>query len=327
MYSTCTLDPEERVDARLLRPPGYSPERTDAVATTYLDKAGGVRMSPWWVVFRYASATPLEPDATIQERRGRRRRSGRGRSASRTSRGRRRAGARFAGWLLVLVVAGLAFGYGLATLFLFPAPPPPDDLVEVPSLRGLAHTRARERVLEAGLELGPAEAFRHPELDSGLVLGQAPLPGQLARLGQPVRLSVSLGPRLQAVPDVLDLRGDQAQGVIEATGFVATVDSVDAEQPAGTVVETDPVAGTVLRVPGVVRLVLSRGPASVPMPFLLGMPQQRALDTLETLGIGAAAVDTVSGFGLEEGLVVEQDPSADSSVVRGDTVRFSVGGP
>ena len=284
-------------------------------------------MSLWRVVFGHALASPLAPGANIQERRSRRRRSGRRRSAGRTSRGRQLAGTRFVGWLLALVVAGLAFGYGLATLFLFPAPPPPDDLVEVPSLRGLALTRARERVLEAGLELGPAEVLRHPELDSGLVLGQAPLPGQLARPGEPVRLSVSLGPRLQAVPDVLDLRGDLARGVIEATGLAVTVDSVDAEQSVGAVVETDPVAGTMLRIPGVVRLVLSRGPASVPMPFLLGMPEQRALDTLDMLGIGAVAVDTVSGFGLEEGLVLAQDPPADSSVVRGDTVRFSVGGP
>ncbi len=284
-------------------------------------------MSLWRVVFGHALASPLAPGANIQERRSRRRRSGRRRSAGRTSRGRRLAGTRFVGWLLALVVAGLAFGYGLATLFLFPAPPPPDDLVEVPSLRGLALTRARERVLEAGLEPGPAEVLRHPELDSGLVLGQAPLPGQLARPGEPVRLSVSLGPRLQAVPDVLDLRGDLARGVIEATGLAVTVDSADAEQSVGAVVETDPVAGTMLRIPGVVRLVLSRGPASVPMPFLLGMPEQRALDTLDMLGIGAVAVDTVSGFGLEEGLVLAQDPPADSSVVRGDTVRFSVGGP
>lgn len=284
-------------------------------------------MSLWRVVFGHALASPLAPGANIQERRSRRRRSGRRRSAGRTSRGRQLAGTRFVGWLLALVVAGLAFGYGLATLFLFPAPPPPDDLVEVPSLRGLALTRARERVLEAGLEPGPAEVLRHPELDSGLVLGQAPLPGQLARPGEPVRLSVSLGPRLQAVPDVLDLRGDLARGVIEATGLAVTVDSVDAEQSVGAVVETDPVAGTMLRIPGVVRLVLSRGPASVPMPFLLGMPEQRALDTLDMLGIGAVAVDTVSGFGLEEGLVLAQDPPADSSVVRGDTVRFSVGGP
>jgi beta-lactam-binding protein with PASTA domain len=237
----------------------------------------------------------------------------------------RPAGLRFAGWLFGLTVGGLAVGYVVATRIIFPAPPPPRDLVQVPSLQGLALDRARERVLDAGLDLGAAEGLRHPALDSGVVIGQAPLPGQLSRRGEPVRLMVSLGPLRQAVPDVANLRGDRALRVLEASGFEVGVDSVEAEEALGTVVTVDPPVGTVLQVPGSVRLTLSKGPPLIPMPYLLGLPHERAVDTLRILGIGVAQVDSVFRFGRDQGIVVEQDPPADSLVRRGAGVRLSVG--
>jgi serine/threonine-protein kinase len=237
----------------------------------------------------------------------------------------RPAGLRFAGWLFGLTVGGLVIGYVAATRILFPAPPPPRDLVEVPSLQGLELGRARERVLDAGLDLGDAEGLRHPDLDSGLVVGQAPLPGQLARRGEPVRLMVSLGALRQPVPDVAQLRGDRAVGVLEASGFEVRVDSVESDEPAGSVVGIEPAAGTVLQVPGTVTLVVSKGPPLIPMPYLLGLPQAQAVDSLRLLGLGVAQVDTVFRFGRDQGMVVEQEPPADSLVRRGAGVRLSVG--
>jgi serine/threonine-protein kinase len=239
--------------------------------------------------------------------------------------GKQPAGLRFAGWLFGLTVGGLVIGYVVATRALFPAPAPPRDLVEVPGLQGLEVDRARERVLEAGLDIGPAEGLRHPELDSGLVVGQSPLPGQLARRGEPVRLMVSLGVLRQPVPDVAELRGDRALRVLEASGFAVSVDSVESEEPIGAVIAIQPEVGTILAIPDTVRLTLSRGPPMVPMPYLLGIPQQQAVDSLRVLGLAVAQVDTVFRFGRDQGIVVEQDPPGDSLVRRGAGVRLSVG--
>ena len=246
-------------------------------------------------------------------------------SEEKTAPERRPAGLRLVGWFLGLTLGGLGIGYLVATRVLFPTPPPPRDLIEVPSLQGLELQRARERALEAGLDLGEAEGLRHPELDSGLVVGQAPLAGQLARRGEAIRLMVSLGPLRQAVPDVASLRGDRALRVLEATGFQVGVDSVESEEPTGTVVAVSPPVGTVLQVPGAVRLAVSKGPPLIAMPYLLGLPGDRAVDTLRILGIGVARMDTVFRFGRDQGLVVEQDPPADSLVRRGAGVTLSVG--
>jgi beta-lactam-binding protein with PASTA domain len=231
---------------------------------------------------------------------------------------------RVAGRTLLLGFVGLGIGYLVATQLHFPAPPPPQDLVEVPDLQGRDLVSARERLLEAGLGIGEIDALRHPELDSGIVVGQGPLGGQLAAPNAPVRLTVSLGPQQQAVPDVSRLLGERAIRVLEATGFRVSVDSTDSDFPRGTVIGIDPGPGTVLAVPGDVRIALSRGPALVPMPYLLGIEQGVAVDSLRVLGLDAA-VDTVFRFGRDQGLVVEQIPPADSLLQRGTQVRISVG--
>jgi beta-lactam-binding protein with PASTA domain len=232
---------------------------------------------------------------------------------------------RVAGRTVVLGLVGLGMGFLIATQLLFPAPPPPENLVEVPELQGLTVDRARARLADAGLEVGEIEGLRHPELDSGMVVGQGPLGGQLAAPGAPIRMTVSLGPHRQAVPDVSQLLGERAIRVLEATGFRVSVDTAEAELPAGTVMTTDPPPGTVLAVPGDVRITLSRGPALVAMPYLLGVAQEIAVDSLANLGIGVAAIDTVFRFGRDQGLVVEQSPRADSLLPRGSQVRLTVG--
>ena len=107
--------------------------------------------------------------------------SGGGRRARRS----RRAGGMpdfplaFAGRLVAVSVAGALMGYLAATQILFPAPPPPAELTPVPDLRAQALGAATDAVESAGLALGVVEYLSHPRVDSGAVLGQSPLPGQL----------------------------------------------------------------------------------------------------------------------------------------------------
>ena len=235
--------------------------------------------------------------------------------------------AKYTARLAGLAVVGVGTGYLVATRAFFPVPPPPSNLVEVPRLEGLALGDAEGELSDAGLELGTVEGLRHPALDSGVVVGQGPLGGQLLVRGGVVRITVSLGPQRQGVPDVMRLVGDRALRVLEATGFQVSVDSTDSDLPAGSVVSVDPAAGTMLRVPAAVRVTLSRGPAMIPVPYLLGMGGQQAVDSLRFLGFSVPAVDTVFRFGRDQGLVVEQIPGADSLVARGSTVRLTVGRP
>jgi serine/threonine-protein kinase len=230
---------------------------------------------------------------------------------------------------LVLIAVGVALGgYGLgwllATQGLFPAPPPPGDMYEVPDLYGSDVPSATRLIQDAGLSLGLVDAFRHPTADSGQIVGQHPLPGQLARPGDSVRVSVSIGVQQRPVPDVAYLRGERAKNALETAGFDVVLDSVQDDQPRGAVVSIDPAPGTRVSVPGEVRLVLSVGPPQVPMPTLLGMEEAAARDTLTALGLVISRVDEISSSGSESNRVITQEPQPGELVLRGSEVRFTV---
>lgn len=257
-----------------------------------------------------------------------------GGSLKRTRKGagkRRRSGSRATGWgrlpllLVLLAVGGWLAGYLISTQIVFPTPPPPGDLYEVPDLRGLGLTNASERLAGEQMELGVVDSLRHPTVERGRILGQSPLPGQLALAETPVRVTVSTGPQMRAVPDVGRLNARRARIVLETTGFVVTVDSVEADAPRGRVVRVVPPPDSVLSLPAEVGLSVSTGPAVVTMPLVLGMEEEAAAATLDSLGLVVSEVEEVFRFGRDQGIVVEQEPPADTELERGAAVRLSVG--
>jgi serine/threonine-protein kinase len=162
-------------------------------------------------------------------------------------------------------------------------------------------------------------------VDSGRVVGQDPLPGQLAAPGRAVRLSLSLGVDQRTVPEVSHLRGDHAHQRLEGSGFVVVLDSVQSDRPRGRVILVDPPAGTPLAAPGEVHLVVSIGPPQVAMPNLLGLPEPLARDTVVALGFTLVEIGEAFGFEEEEGRVVGQDPPQDQMLERGSAVRIVIG--
>jgi serine/threonine-protein kinase len=235
------------------------------------------------------------------------------------------AGSRLALIAAAVLALGTGMGWVVATRVVFPPPPPPGDLYEVPDLYDVELADATRRIEEAGLTLGLVDAFQHPAVDSGRVMGQDPLPGQLAVPGRAVRVSVSMGAELRAIPEVAHLRGDQAQQRLEASGFVVLLDSVQSDEPRGRIVSLDPPAGTHLAVPAEVRLRVSVGPPQVEMPVLLGLLESQARDTLQVLGFDLSNVEDQFGFEAEDGKVVGQDPSPGQVLNRGSPVRLVIG--
>lgn len=232
---------------------------------------------------------------------------------------------RLAGWLAGASVAGGLMGYLVATRIFFPAPPPPIDLLTVPDFRGSEASLVDGMAREAGLTLGTMEYLTHPTADSGAVLGQSPLPGQLAVPGDSVRVTVSLGPERRTVPAVTRLRADRAIALLRATGFAVEADSVESAEPRGRILSIRPPEGELVQLPGRVAVQVSLGPPAVPMPDLLGLEVDEARDSLNALGLVLTTVEEVFRFGRDQGRVVAQDPPAGDELERGTPVRLVVG--
>lgn len=222
-------------------------------------------------------------------------------------------------------VVGLVVGYLFAVFVLFPAPGPPRDLRPAPDLRDRSVVAATTLLEDAALVAGDVRTLRHPSVDSGRILGQSPLPGQLARSGDTVDFVVSLGPERRPVPEVSRLRGDRAVDLLVATGFQVAVDSVDSPVARGRVVDIQPAEGTAMVLPARVALTVSRGPPTVRMPFVLGLLEEEARDTLGVLGLEVVEVEEVFRFGRDQGRVVTQDPAEGTELERGADVRLQIG--
>lgn len=266
--------------------------------------------------------------SSLARRRGR----GRGRRRGRPSRQGGDAPPRFdIEWVpLLKAVAGLLVlgwlvGYLFSTRVLFPAAPAAGDLFEVPDLRGLGLASARELLTGAGLELGAVDSLQHPSVAAALILGQSPLPGQVARPETPVRVTVSLGPQTRSVPDVRRLDEDRARIVLETSGFVVTIDTTEAEEARGRVLDLFPPPDRVVPLPAEIRLIVSTGPPVIPMPLVLGLEEAEAVQLLDSLGLAVSDIEEVFRFGRDQGVVVEQEPAADMELRRGSEVRLKVG--
>jgi beta-lactam-binding protein with PASTA domain len=227
--------------------------------------------------------------------------------------------------VIAMVLAGWGIGYGVATLVMFPRPQLPSTFVEIPDLRQRDLDGAQAELTDVGLVAAELEFLRHPQIDSGRIVAQAPLPGQLALPGESVHLVASLGPDRRPVPDVTRLRGDRAAELLRASGFEVQVDSLESDQPRGRVLELEPAEGTEVALPAAVRLALSLGPPVVDMPDLKGFDIAQARDSLQALGLVVGTVDEVFRFGRDQGRVVDQQPVPATRLQRGSAVRLTVG--
>ncbi|MFI1022535.1 Stk1 family PASTA domain-containing Ser/Thr kinase [Streptomyces olivaceus] len=91
--------------------------------------------------------------------------------------------------------------------------------VDVPDVTGDDLDEARTELSEAGLKVKVAEKRVNSEHDSGQVARQTPEPGSEAAEGDTVTLTVSKGPEMVEVPDVVGDSVDDAKQKLEDAGF------------------------------------------------------------------------------------------------------------
>ncbi len=231
----------------------------------------------------------------------------------------------------VVAVLALLFGAGYlaSAQWLFPASPEPTggDLVEVPDLVGLTAEEARRTLGAAGLEFRQRTGVAHRQAPEDAVLAQSPLPGQYARPGAPVAVTVSLGPERRRVPDLRGLSDRQGRIVLERLGFGAGVDTSASPVERGRVVGTRPEAGTRLTLPAEVTVVVSEGPSVSDVPDLTGRHVDDVAGRLEEAGLELGEVRYDPEAFAAPGRVVGQSPPPGYALRSGGRVSVRVAGP
>ena len=156
------------------------------------------------------------------------------------------------------------------------------------------------------------------------MLKQDPGPGKRVRKDGAVTLTVSKGPDRRKVPTLAGSNLDQATRALKGAELVvgAQTQEFSASVSAGSVIRSDPAAGTALKPGTAVRLVLSKGPEPVAVPDVRGKKQSDAERTLDKAGFRVTS-QTVFSDTVAKGMVIEQSPFT-GTATRGSTVSLVV---
>jgi len=131
--------------------------------------------------------------------------------------------------------------------------------VSVPDVKLLRQGEAVRRLAVAGLE-AHVSSSRSAEVRRGLVLSQAPGPGQRADAGSRVRIVVSSGPNRVVVPELVGQSVAEAEDLLAELGLrVQTAAEWPSLEPPGTVIVQVPTGGTEVEHGSLVGVVVSRG--------------------------------------------------------------------
>ncbi len=119
-------------------------------------------------------------------------------------------------------------------------------LVSVPNLYGNTPDQATTILRNAGLKLGARDSAYSTEVAAGGIISQSPASGASVEPGAAVGVTVSDGPQKLQIPDVTGQDLTTAQQNLWNAGFAYTPVEVKSNEPAGTVVSTNPAGGTML---------------------------------------------------------------------------------
>src|SRR5215216_3467989 len=140
-------------------------------------------------------------------------------------------------------------------------PPSAPETVRVPTVKGMTERSARQRLTEAGFEVGvhPRESS---DVATGKVIGQSVPGGKEAKRGSKVFLTVGKGQQVTKVPDVTGLPYSEAENRLEEAGYLlgGVEEATSQTVPAGVIMKQDPPPGTTLAPGSYVYLTDSVGP-------------------------------------------------------------------
>ena len=202
--------------------------------------------------------------------------------------------------------------------------------VKVPDLSGLNAEDATALLKKNGLILEEAAQRNDEAVDAGRVLAQDPPPGTSIKPQRKVKVVVSLGNKVNSIPELRGGAARKAQITLQQQGMKLgdQIYVYDRKVEENTVIAQDPLPESAGLRDAKVALLVSRGspPRAYVMPRLVGRGETEVLAFLARAGVRAAPVRHDAASGASPGTVTAQDPEAGYPVHSGDLVTLTVAG-
>lgn len=217
-----------------------------------------------------------------------------------------------------LLIAGLVFG----TLAVYQAVV---NNVSAPDIAGLTLDEAKAAVNRADLILEVTEVY-HDTIAANTIIDQTPEADTRMNKGDSIVATVSIGPAILLMPNLVGLTREEAVSKIKDRGLNVLVYKTPSTQPVDIVIEQMPQQEQPYVAGQEIQLTLSGG--SIIIPDLAGLPMQDAVTMIEqnALKLGDLAMEET-----EEnenfGVVTAQSPIAGSLSILDTSVSLTIGVP
>ncbi|MGW7240297.1 Stk1 family PASTA domain-containing Ser/Thr kinase [Streptomyces sp. NPDC054804] len=223
--------------------------------------------------------------------------------------------------LVTLVIAVLVlFGAGTGIWYINSG-----QFTKVPPLLSKTEAQATAQLKAAGLDVKKVEHAYSDTVRRGTVVSTDPSAGRRIRSNDSVTLTISDGPETVNVPDVQGRTQARAKALLKADGLepgMVTREFSD-DVPKGSVISTDPGAGSKRHAGTAIALVVSKG-SPVDVPDVTGDALDDARQELQEAGLKVTVSATEVTSEYDQGQVARQTPAGDAQAAEGDTVTLTL---
>lgn len=209
--------------------------------------------------------------------------------------------------------------------------------VMMPDLSGMEYEEAARLLKAQNLVLNEEVSEEYSDyVEKGRVIEQSVAAEERIGVLTEIALTVSLGSLSEETAEltVPDLRGltrkeamKELEKLKEETGFTYALGDVQKEHSAETeknrIISQSLEPGTKARTNEPISLVISLGPEMVQVPDLLYASREDAVKQLEEAGLTAEIREDYSSQ-VQKGLVISQNPDAESQAAKGSTVTIVI---
>ncbi len=225
--------------------------------------------------------------------------------------------------LAILLIALLLAGYFLGrSLGYFGG----TSSFNLPSVVGQPVAQATSTLRNDGLVVNTSNQVSNNT--PGSVISTDPAPNALVKKGDTVTLKVAVIapiPQVTIPSSIINTTLTNARSILQGAGFSSSVVYRPSPTvPNGTVISSDPAAGTKAPEGSSVTLTVSSGPANVLVPSLIGLTQGSAGQQLGSLGLSLGGLTSAPSSQYASGLVIASDPPAGTPVAPGSSVSIVV---
>ena len=206
------------------------------------------------------------------------------------------------------------------------------EVVEVPNVVGRSFVTAWETLEEIGLQVAkPSKEQRQysPVVPQDHIIDQKPIAGSRVKSGRVVRLTISKGLEMQAVPGVTGDELRRAESTLRNEGLaVGHVSVIHFPSIKGFVLGQDPPPGASIETGGKVHLLVSAGSRlkKYLVPDLVGLKINDAVQLLSQLSLEMQQVFEVRP-NATPGIVLAQAPARNEIIDEGGAVSLTVSNP